>query len=160
MNRSIRPITPGDTADCIAIYYDAIHSGTAPHYTPAQREAWAPCAEMHDKPAWTARICVAIGYFASVDEEPAGFIVLEETGYLDLFFVRPDFRKAGIASLLYTTAIDAAAAQGLTRLSTHASHLARRFLERQGWQVRKREVVERNGVQLERFDMTLDLPGP
>jgi hypothetical protein len=48
-------------------------------------------------------------------------------------------------------------AGGLNRLTTHASHLARRFFARHGWRVDYPETAERDGAALERFALSLDL---
>ena len=47
--------------------------------------------------------------------------------------------------------------KGLQTLTVHASHLARRFFVKQGWQVEYAEDHPANGQVFERFYMALDL---
>ncbi len=159
MTLTLRPIAPQDIAACIDIYTDAIWNGTAPHYSKAQRMAWAPPDAARDIAAWTTRLGTGTGVLASVGDKSLGFIVITDAGYLDLFFVRPEARGDGTAAALYNHALKAARAGGAARLTTHASHLARAFLERREWVVLSHETVKRNGVSLDRFAMEL-LPKP
>ena len=77
-----------------------------------------------------------------------------------LFEARGYVLPMGVASALYGAMLQDARAGGLDRLTTDASHLAQRFLERRGWRVTAPETVMRNGVPLERFGMRLDVvPG-
>ncbi len=52
------------------------------------------------------------------------------------------------------------AAAGLSGLATDASHLARRFLQRNGWRVTRTETVTRNGEDLQRFRLHRPLGEP
>ncbi|MEM0946917.1 MAG: GNAT family N-acetyltransferase [Pseudomonadota bacterium] len=157
MTLSLRPVANHDTHACLSIYLDAIHNGTSPHYTEAEREAWAPRDAAHDLDAWESRLKTGLSFLAEDEAEPVGFITMTGDGYLDLFFVRPIARRNGAAAALYDHLLTAAREKGLTQLTTHASHLARWFLERRGWTVLAPEMVERHGVSLERFEMCLTL---
>ncbi len=53
--------------------------------------------------------------------------------------------------MLYDRMIETARDMGLEGLTTHASHLARRFLDRRGWAVVEEERNLRHGVWLTRF---------
>jgi len=153
---TIRPYRAADTSGCGAIYMDAIRNGTAPHYSAEQAAAWAPDgAEQWD---WAPRLTKGRAWIAEVNGSPSGFITLRSDGHLDLFFVRPGVRHLGIAGALYAQMVEDARRSGVTRLTTHASLLARRFLERRGWRVVECETTERNGVSLTRFLMQRDIP--
>ena len=150
---SIRTWTPSDTKACIDIYVDAIRNGTRGIYTPEEAAAWAP--EHADHAEWTARLASGRTWIAETGSGPQGFITLAPAGHLDLFFVRPAARPLGIADALYERLLTEARAQGLPAITTHASHLARRFLEKRGWEVESEERVLRHGVWLTRFTMHL-----
>lgn len=149
----IRDYSPDDASDCVAIYNDAVRNGTAPYYTAEEAAAWAPLE--HDLPDWTERLGRHHTYLANSQDGPQGFLTLTGDGHLDLFFVRPAARALGTAPMLYDRMIAEAQSIGLPRLTTHASHLARRFLERRGWTVTEEERTRRHGVWLTRFRMDL-----
>ena len=65
----------------------------------------------------------------------------------------------GVAGALYNCALGAARERCLPRMTAHASRLLRPFLERRGWSLVAREQVDRNGIQIERFEMLLALDG-
>ena len=87
-----------------------------------------------------------------------GLIALEPDGYLDLFFVSPPARGDGTAASLYDTMIANARARGLDRLITHASDYLKPFLLKRGWQIISEQSVDRNGVSLRRWEMSLNQP--
>jgi putative acetyltransferase len=150
----LRPGGPEDAAACHAVYVTAVREGAAPLYSLAERMAWAP----FDTPEpWMAeRLASGTTWLAEADGRLMGFLTATEAGHLDLFFVRPEARRGPVAPALYDAFAAWAAARGLTRLTTHASALARRFLERRGWQVVAEERVLRHGVELTRWAMALE----
>ena len=156
MTITCRPLRAGEAALCYAIYYDAVRIGAAGDYSEAQRIAWAPDDAMPE--GWPDRLSSAETWVAEDGETVLGFLTFDPNGYLDLFFVRPEAKGGGASTALYDKMLTEASARGLPRLTVHASHLARRFLERRGWTVIAPETVERDGVLLHRFEMAFDLP--
>jgi putative acetyltransferase len=150
----IRPVRPDDVAETYEIFHDAIRIGSAPFYTKEQRRAWVPSDTMENW--WSGRILGGTTWVKDDGGRLAGFLTHADA-HLDLFFVRPEARRGPTAPALYDQMMDAARDAGHLHLTTHASHLARRFLERRGWRVVEREEVKRNGVLLVRFLMDVDL---
>lgn len=144
-----------DAAACHRVYFSAVRVGAASHYSEAQRHAWAP-SEVAE-PWMAQRLGDGITWLAQGNDGLAGFLTATPTGHLDLFFVVPEARRGPAAPLLYDTYLGWARTRRLTHLTTHASHLARRFLTRRGWQTRAEEQVRRNGVTLCRWQMELRL---
>ena len=157
MNVDIRAYSPGadsEAATLFAIFVEAVRDGAADHYTLAQRQAWAPDA---NTPAlWPDKLAELHTLVAEVDGEIAGFIAATPQGYIDLAFVRPRWMGRGVAQALYDCVVERAHRFGLTRMTTHASHLARPFFARQGWQVDATEMIDRNGETLTRFAMSVE----
>ena len=156
MSLALRPFVTGDAAASIDIYYDAIHNGTAPHYALNEREAWAPRDARPDPARWADRLGGVHTIVAEDSGAMVGFASLLGHGHIDMLFVRPAARKSGAAAALYDGLLEAARSSGVKGMTTDASHLARRFLEKRGWRVVAPEVVTRNGVKLTRFRMALD----
>lgn len=152
---TIRDYTPGDAATLVSIFQAAVLEGSAPAYDTRQRRAWAArldsAAALHDRLA--PQTCLV----AQSEGRIQGFIALEASGHLDMLFVRPDQRRTGTAGALHDTLLDHAMAAGHAGLSVHASHLARRFLEKRGWTYVRTETVNLHGVTLEHHYMMLQL---
>lgn len=149
----LRRFHAGDVAACGAVYFDAVRNGTAPHYTAEQAAAWAPSPAPE---GWADLLAESDTWIVEAPGFCAGFLTLRADGHLEFFFVRPTWRGAGVSHALYRAALAHAKLRGHRKLTTHASLLARRFLERRGWQVTEEEEVERHGARLRRFAMALD----
>ena len=158
MSVTIRPYHSSDAATLFEIFVEAIHKGAAAHYTHAQRMAWAPDTEMSAK--WPERLAALDVSVAEADDEIAGFMAATPQGYIDFAFVRPRWMGRSVAQTLYDVILERARSSDLTRMTTHASLLARPFFAKQGWQVDEMEIVDLNGEQLKRFAMSLTLGAP
>lgn len=152
----IREATADDLDATWDIYRDAVLHGTSPFYTAAEARAWAGPPE---RPGWWAeRMSAATSWIAEDASGPAGFITLSAPAHLDFFFVRPRARGTGMAAALYDRFVATAETGDGGRMTTFASHLARRFLQRRGWTVSEEEIAERNGERLIRFAMERPAP--
>lgn len=89
----------------------------------------------------------------AADPAPVGFASLRADGYLDFLFVHPDRTGEGIARRLVAAVEAIAMAQGLTRLTTLASDVARPVLEHMGWQAGAENHVEKQGILLRNWPM-------
>jgi len=90
---------------------------------------------------------------AEDDTGVVGFMTVDETGYIDLAFVRPDRIRTGVATEIYKQIEMASKENGQTRLFSNASELAKPFFERHGWTVRRTQQVERDGVKMTNYRM-------
>lgn len=158
MNVAIRAYHRDDAEPLYDIFVEAIHDGASAHYSLAQRQAWAPDTDMPDK--WPGRLATLNVWVAEADGEIAGFMAATPQGYIDFAFLRPRWMGRSVAQALYDVILERARSADLTRMTTHASLMARPFFARQGWQVDKMEIVDRNGEQLKRFAMSLTLGAP
>ncbi|MEC3860874.1 GNAT family N-acetyltransferase [Mesobacterium sp. TK19101] len=147
-----------DRVGCQQVFYDAVRQGAATFYTAEQRAAWAPTPD--PDPNLPDKLLQQACFVAVQDDRIVGLMSLAEGGYLDMAFVRPEVMGKGVATALHGAVLDEARAQGKTRLTTHASHLARRFFGRNGWQVDFEEDVALRGQVLHRFGMSLSLDCP
>ena len=152
----VRAYIPEDADGLIELFRRSVREAAAPHYTPAQRLAWAPdnidriafAARLADKPTWVAQVAGRL----------AGFIDLEPDGHIDMLYVSADHQRRGVARVLYRAVEQKARGQGLRRLFTEASLAARPFFEAQGFVVLKEQQVARRGQMLTNFRMEKPLP--
>ena len=151
MTDTIRPFRPEDAAALAALTHSAIHDGAAGAYSPEQLAAWSPKPRSAD--AFLKRVRGQTVLVAEDDSGLSGFFTLTRDGLLDLAFIRPDRKGDGLASRLHDAILIEARLQGLSTLSVDASHLARRFLEKQGWTLIETQNVHRDGVAIENHRM-------
>ncbi|MCV2881363.1 GNAT family N-acetyltransferase [Actibacterium sp. XHP0104] len=134
------------------MFYKAVHQGAGGAYSTEECAAWAPS---ETPPAgWEARVLA--GHCLVAQDRSGvivGFMTLGDDGFLDFAYVAPDWMGRGVAAALYEAIEATARARGIPLLSTEASHLARAFLARRGWQVEARQSVIRNRVALTNFRM-------
>lgn len=148
----IRPLTAEDGETAAAVFFDAVHKGTADVYSAAQRRAWAGAAP---NPArWRRRFADISGVAAEVDGGMAGFMTLDAEGYINLAFVRSDLSGRGVGRALYDRIEALARAGGMGQLTVEASKTARPFFERMGWRVDAEQVVVKDGIGLTNYRMS------
>jgi len=152
----IRPYTPADRDATLAVFRDAVRVGARRDYTAAQVLAWAP--DDIDPDAWGARRASRPTWVAEHDGAVIGFTDLEPDGHVDMLFVATAWHGQGVAGALYRAVEQAARAQGLTRLYTEASLLARAVFAHYGFRVIAAQTVERRGQHLSNFRMEKLLP--
>ena len=147
----VRRFRAEDIDAVCSIFFDAVHRGAAAYYDERQRQAWAP--SVPDSAEWLGHLAEQTVFVAEQEGEVLGFMTLRPDGYLDLAFVAADRIGTGIAKRLYDSIEAEAHRLGLRRIHAEASHLARRFFERQDWSVVTEQSVERHGVELTNFVM-------
>lgn len=149
----VRALTQGDAEACYALFYDSVHNGTAAFYDKAQRDAWAPTRDGAPFD-WSIKLTCGVSLCATKWSKIVGFFTLGADGHIDFAYVAPNEMGKGTAGVLYEACEAEARRLGLTILDTEASHLAKRFFEKRGWQVDARQTVIRNGVGIENFRMS------
>uniref|UniRef100_UPI003FEFED2E GNAT family N-acetyltransferase n=1 Tax=Parasutterella excrementihominis TaxID=487175 RepID=UPI003FEFED2E len=112
-----------------------------------QRSNWAP--RSRNLKDWNRDFEKHISFVAIDDRTIVGFGDIEENGYLDRLFVRPDYQRMGIGTAICNKL--EGAVQG--NVFTHASITAKPFFEKRGYKVIKRQTVKRRGVLLTNFVM-------
>lgn len=134
----IRPYHSKDAEAVAALTIDAIRRTALRAYSPAQVEAWAARHSLQrllDRTAKGDVILVAV----DAEDRPIAYTVIEDGGHLDMLYCHPDHTGKGLGLALLTEAEAAARRQGVTRLFTEASELARPVFARAGYAVLHRQ---------------------
>ena len=149
----LRPYHPQDAGALAGIFFDAVRIGAAPKYPAEALQAWAP--ERPTAQDWDKRLADLWTVVAEEEGAPCGFMSLAADGLLDLAFVAPAWRGRGVADALLAAVLVEARARPLPGLHTEASRMARPFFLRHGWTLDAAQEVERGGVRIENFRMSL-----
>src|SRR3546814_5689775 len=122
----------------------SVHGLARGFYTPEQLDAWAPV--VHDKQDWANRIAALRPFVATIEDRVAGYADLQDSGYIDHFFVSGDFPARGVGSALMQHVHGVALERGLRKLSAQVSLSAEGFFARHGFLVDERQTVVVAGV--------------
>lgn len=120
-----------------------------------QIEAWAPAT--HDEGRWADRIAALRPFVATVDGRVAGYADLQESGYIDQFFVAAEFSGQGVGSLLMQRIHEAASQRHIAVLFADVSLTAEAFFQHRGFTVVSRQSVIRKDVAIPNARMTKQL---
>lgn len=134
----IRRFRPADAQGTWDVFFAAVRIGAAGHYTEQELIDWVATDQMPaDWGDWLHRHVTTVGTsdrdVRSTDTTVTGFFMLERDGYLNMAFVRPEYRRTGLAGQLYAAILTEARALRLPRLTVIASRLATPFFRRLGW---------------------------
>ncbi len=151
----IRLFTSADAPALGQMIHHAIHEGASGPYSAKQLRGWSPAPR--DGAAMTQRLEGQFVLVAEDDKGLSGVFTLTDDGEIDFAYVRPDKKGQGLADRLYAAVFEEARRRGLSTLTVQASHIARRFFERQGWQLVETQTVTPNGVAMQNHRMVLDL---
>ena len=129
---AIRPHRGSDAEALAALTLAAIRETALRAYSPVQTEAWAArfsVQRLLDGAAKGDVILVA----ADDADHPLAYTVLEDGGHLDMLYCHPAHTGKGLGLALLAAAETAARAQGVPRLFTEASELARPVFAHAGY---------------------------
>ncbi len=128
----IRPYRDSDAEALAGLTLAAIRETALRAYSPAQTAAWAARLSVQrllDGATKGDDILVAV----DVRDHPLAYTVLGQGGHLDMLYCHPAHTGKGLGLALLEAAEAAARQQGVTRLFTEASELARPVFARAGY---------------------------
>ncbi len=131
--------TPTDHAELADVMFDAVRNGPS-KYTDAQRAAWVP--ERRRGVEWESRLAtkdIAIGRDGILI---IGFMSIEDGGYIDFAFIRPDAQGSGLFRRLFDMVQERARAADEPRLWVHASLMAQPAFAAVGFSVVEHQIVQ------------------
>ena len=153
----VRPFRDSDDVDVAKIFFTAVHQIASAHYSVEQILAWAPAIPSTDR--YQERAGDGRTMLVAVDDHdiPIAYGDLEPDGHIDHLYCRPDHSRTGVAAVLYRELERTARSAGISRLYVEASEPARRFFERQGFEVEARNEFDLNGVAIHNWRMAKKL---
>lgn len=131
----IRRYESGEEPAVWNVYFRATRESNSRDYHPDLIERWAPVGQ--DMGEWRVRLEEKSPFVAILDGQIVGMAELEEDGFVDYFYVLPDFERRGIGSALLGKIREQAALKGLADLRAEVSVTAKPFFEKHGFSVIK-----------------------
>lgn len=156
MTITLRPFQAGDAPLLADLYARSVRHFGPRGYTPAQVAAWAATA---DTGALAARLGDGRWTAVAVDanEAPLGFVDLARPadeaghGHIDLLYIAPEAAGTGLGTQLLAAVTAQARQAELTRLSVHASELARPLFLRHGFRELGRNDLQLGAVPIHNY---------
>jgi putative acetyltransferase len=129
----IRRYQAGEENAIWNIVFLATRESIARDYHPDLIERWAP----HDKDMgeWTKRLAQQNPFIAIVDGVPVGMGELEDSGFIDYFYVHPKFQGVGVGKALLAVIENEAERLGIGRIYADVSVTAEPFFSARGFEV-------------------------
>lgn len=137
------------------LFYLCVHSIDKKIYSQSKLNAWAPYPVDYDK--WQQRSLKQKPFLAFVDKTLVGFIELEYDGYINCFYVHPDFQRRGIGNALLQFIMEEAKNKRLERIYVDASLVAKDFFQEKGFLLIRENCVLKGNESLSNFTMKKDL---
>lgn len=146
----LRRYQPSDCKEVTELFYNTVHIINAKDYTKEQLDAWA--TGQVDLKKWNQSLQEHYSIVAVNNKIIVGFGDIDKYGYLDRLFVHADYQRKGIATAICNKLEQAV--EG--KVTTHASITAKPFFEKRGYEVLKKQEVERRRIFLINFVMEKD----
>nr|WP_313062769.1 GNAT family N-acetyltransferase [Moraxella sp. CTOTU49097] len=151
----IRDYQPQDSKSLAKIFENAILAIDNRIYSTSQKQAWIG---NHSDEFWQSRFERTKPFVALIDKEPVGFIefgLKDRVSKIDCFYIEPKFQQQGVGQALFEKVLSVAKGNNVYQINVSASHIAKPFFEKQGFQTVQKNSVERSGVILENWLMVL-----
>lgn len=149
----IRPFREGDAEALAEIFFTSVREIASHYYTPEQIAAWAPTLPEADSFARRAVDGRTLLVAVDAKNRPIAYGDLESNGHIDHFYCSPGVAGRGIAKRLYRELEAAARDCGASVIFVEASEPARRFFQKQGFELINRNDFQLNGVAILNYNM-------
>jgi GNAT superfamily N-acetyltransferase len=123
----IRRYQPGEETAIWHVYFRATHESNSRDYHIDLLNRWAPADQ--DMGEWRERCIQRNPFVAIIDDRIVGMAELEEDGFVDYFYVCPDYQGRGVGSMMLARIESEAIDMGLSRLTADVSLTAKGFFE-------------------------------
>ena len=129
----IRRYRRGEEEQVWKVYFAATRVSVARDYHAELIERWAP--EKQDMNEWAERVAEKNPFVAVVEREILGMAEIEGDGFIDYFYVHPDWQGRGVGKALLRRIEDEAEQLGVKRMYADVSVTAKDFFLAMGFEI-------------------------
>ena len=151
-NINIRKYHSTDIKNITRLFYDTVHAINAKDYTKKQLDAWT--RKDIDEKVWNDSLSSHYSYVAEINHLIVGFGDIDKSGYLDRIFVHKDYQGEGIGTLICDKLENIVKSE---TIFVHASITSKPFFINRGYNIIKKQEIERNGSVLVNYLMSKKL---
>lgn len=128
---TIRRYQRGEEPAIWNVYFSATHVSIARDYHPDLIERWAP--RNQDMTQWAERLAEKNPFVAFVGDQLVGMAEIESDGFIDYFYVHPEWQRQGIGKALLERVEAEARSLGSTTVFADVSVTAKSFFASRGF---------------------------
>jgi len=147
----LREYQPSDAEILAAIYRDAVLEIGSSAYDTKQVKVWSSFSA--DLVQFNNALSQGLTIVALHNGQLVAFGQLNPPDHIALLYTASSFARMGYATKIYQRLETQAIVQKVERLYTEASRISKHFLLKMGFHLIETEIVERQGVEFERFKM-------
>jgi putative acetyltransferase len=151
----IRKYRPGEEQELWTLFFNTVRNVNIQDYTLEQVQVWAP--DDVDAQRWCSRIQGINPYVCLHEGKIVGYADLQDSGYIDHFYVHHQWQARGVGKQLFETIEAEAERRQLPQLTADVSITARPFFESRGFRVVADQCVTLQGIALKNFKMIKEL---
>lgn len=151
----IKQYVKGEEKQLWQVFYSSIHINAKNYYNNKQLDAWAPNNLNYD--FWCKKLNQIKPYVIHDLNKIIGYGDLQDSGYIDHFFIRGSYSNQGYGSALIKFIIKIAKEKNIPYLESYVSLAAQTFFEKYGFKIIKKNIVDIRGQKLENYLMRVDL---
>jgi putative acetyltransferase len=126
------------------VFHSAVHNVASADYSREQIQAWAPASV--DATLWRQHMENLNPFVAIEGNEIVGYADIQESGYIDHFYVSGHHPRKGIGTLLMHTLHEEALRLRVAELTSDVSRTAQPFFARFGFEVVEYKAKAIRGV--------------
>ncbi|MGD1822982.1 MAG: GNAT family N-acetyltransferase [Pleomorphochaeta sp.] len=143
----IRKFVKGEEKELLDLFYSSIHINAKNYYSIKQLNAWTN--NEIDFYLWCKKINKINPYVLLDSNLIVGYADLQDSGYIDHFFIRGGFSNKGFGSILMEYILKKAKAKNIPYLEANVSLAAQSFFKKFGFMIIKKKKVIIREIELE-----------
>ena len=147
----LKQITRNDQLKLKEVYFDSICSIDENIYSKEHKLAWA--CQAWENSEFEKSILQGIGLKLICDNKIIGFATRYPENRLSLFYIRDNFKRKGLGTLIINSIERDALKSGINKLYAEASLISYQLLLNRKWEIDRKEKVNIKGLMFERYRM-------
>ena len=147
----LKQITKKDQLKLKEVYFDSVCSIEENIYSKEHKFAWA--SQAWENSELEKSLLKGIGSKLICNKKIIGFATRYPENRLSLLYVRGNFKRKGLGSLILNSIERGALKSGINKLNTEASLISYKLLLNRNWEIDCKEKVNIKGLIFERYKM-------
>ena len=147
----LKQITRNDQLKLKEVYFDSICSIDENIYSKEHKLAWA--CQAWENSEFDKSLLKGIGSKLICNKKIIGFATRYPENRLSLLYVRGNYKRKGLGTLMLNSIERDAFKSGINKLNTEASLISYKLLLKRKWEIDRKEKVNINGLTFERYKM-------
>ena len=147
----LKQITKKDQLKLKEVYFDSVSSIDEKIYSKEHKFNWA--CQAWENSEFEKSLLKGIGSKLICDSKIIGFATRYPENRLSLLYVRSNYKRKGLGTLMLNSIERDAFKSGINKLNTEASLISYKLLLKRKWEIDRKEKVNINGLIFERYKM-------